>query len=410
MKIGLPDLVMTFTQKASTVIERSARGVVVLLLNDPTREQAVSLYTSLLDVDQQDWTEKNSKYLKYACKGKPSRVLAVRGIRKEEGGAVDVAASKKLFSCLEFDWFAFPECTAQDAEALGSFFDQEKKTKYRKWKAVLPDSAADSPAVVNFATSGISIVWDADSGVEEVTTAEYTARIAGILAGVSLTQSSTSYVLDEVVDASGHEDPDGDVNSGKLILVYDGEKFKIGRGVTSLTTVSDEMPEDFRKIKLMEAADIVRTDILTTFKDGYQGKRNNTYDNKQAFIGAVLVYLKTLEDILIDKDEGYTVTIDTEATRAYLEGQGKDTSEMTDLAVCKSNTGSFFAIAGKWKFLDAMEDFHMNVLLQRCFLTGSRYWDAPRSVSRPQWSGRTCRPGSVWIPRLSGSKGKAPCP
>ena len=29
MKIGLPDLVMTFTQKASTVIERSARGVVV---------------------------------------------------------------------------------------------------------------------------------------------------------------------------------------------------------------------------------------------------------------------------------------------------------------------------------------------------------------------------------------------
>lgn len=361
MKIGLPDLVMTFTQKASTVIERSARGVVVLLLGDPTREQAVSLYTSLLDVDQQDWTEKNYKYLKYAFKGKPSRVLAVRGILKEEGGAVDVAASKKLFSCLEFDWFAFPECTAADAEALGSYFDQEKKTKYRKWKAVLPSAAADSPAVVNFATSGISIVWDADSGVEEVTTAEYTARIAGILAGVSLTQSSTSYVLDEVVDASGHEDPDGDIDSGKLILVYDGEKYRIGRGVTSLTTVSDEMPEDFRKIKIMEAADIVRTDILTTFKDGYQGKRNNTYDNKQAFIGAVLVYLKTLEDILIDKDEGYTVSIDTEATRAYLEGRGKDTSEMTDLAVCKSNTGSFFAVSGKWKFLDAMEDFHMNV-------------------------------------------------
>ena len=361
MKIGLPDLVMTFTQKASTVIERSARGVVVLLLGDPTREQAVSLYTSLLDVDQQDWTEKNYKYLKYAFKGKPSRVLAVRGILKEEDGAVDVAASKKLFSCLEFDWFAFPECTVQDAEALGSFFDQEKKTKYRKWKAVLPSAEADSPAVVNFATSGISIVWDADSGVEEVTTAEYTARIAGILAGVSLTQSSTSYVLDEVVDTAGHEDPDGDIDSGKLILVYDGEKFRIGRGVTSLTTVSDEMPEDFRKIKIMEAADIVRTDILTTFKDGYQGKRNNTYDNKQEFIGAVLVYLKTLEDILIDKDEGYAVSIDTEATRAYLEGRGNDTSEMTDLAVCKSNTGSFFAIAGKWKFLDTMEDFHMNV-------------------------------------------------
>lgn len=361
MKIGLPDLVMTFTQKASTVIERSARGVVVLLLHDATKEQAVTLYTSLLDVDPGDWTGENYKYLKYAFKGKPSKVLAVRGIEKEAGDAVDVSASKKLFSCLEFDWFAFPECTAADAEALGSFFDQEKKAKYRKWKAVLPNAAADSAAVVNFATSGISIVWDADSGVEEVTTAGYTARIAGILAGISLTQSSTSYILDEVVDIAQHEDPDEEINSGKLILVYDGEKFKIGRGVTSLTTVSEEMPEDFRKIKIQEAADIVRTDILTTFREDYQGKRNNTYDNKQAFIGAVMTYLKTLEDILIDKDEGYEVGLDTAATRAYLESRGKDTAEMTDLEIHKSNTGSYFAIAGKWKFLDAMEDFHMSV-------------------------------------------------
>lgn len=204
-------------------------------------------------------------------------------------------------------------------------------------------------------------MWEEESGVQEVTAAAYTARIAGILAGISLTQSSTSYVLDEVVEIDQHEDPDGDIDAGKLILVYDGEKFKIGRGVTSLTTVSDEMPEDFRKIKITEAADLVRTDILTTFREDYQGKRNNTYDNKQAFIGAVLVYLKTLEDVLIDKDEGYEVFLDTEATRNYLEGRGKDTSGMTDLQINKSNTGSFFAITGRWKFLDAMEDFHMTV-------------------------------------------------
>ena len=71
MKIGLPDLVMTFTQKASTVIERSSRGVVVLLLHDATKEQAVTLYTSLLDVNPGDWTGENYKYLKYAFKGKP---------------------------------------------------------------------------------------------------------------------------------------------------------------------------------------------------------------------------------------------------------------------------------------------------------------------------------------------------
>ena len=118
MKIGLPDLVMTFTQKASTVIERSARGVVVLLLHDATKEQAVTLYTSLLDVVPEDWSTENYKYLKYAFKGKPSKVLAVRGIEKEDGGAVDVAASKKLFSCLEFDWFALTEWYAAYSDVL----------------------------------------------------------------------------------------------------------------------------------------------------------------------------------------------------------------------------------------------------------------------------------------------------
>lgn len=361
MTIGLPDLVMIFTQKASSVIERSSRGVVLLLLNDDTADQTVNPYETLADVDKSEWSDANYKYLRYAFKGKPSKVLAVRGIETAGGGKVDVAASQKLFSCLEFDWFAFPECTAEDAETLAGFFDQAKKAKYKKWKAVLPNHAADSAAVVNFATGGISIVWDSDSDVEEVTTAAYTARIAGILAGISLEQSSTSYVLDEVVDIIQSEDPDKDIDSGKLILVYDGDGFKIGRGVTSLTTVTEEMPEDFRKIKIVEAADIIRTDILTSFKEDYQGKRNNTYDNKQAFIGAVLTYLKTLEDVLIDKDEGYSVELDTEAIRDYLTARGKDVSGMTDLEVNKSNTGAFVAIKGNWKFLDAMEDFHMTV-------------------------------------------------
>lgn len=361
MKIGLPNIVMEFTQKAATVIERSSRGVVVLLLNDSTNQQAVTPYTSLLDVVKEDWTEDNYKYIKYAFKGKPSRLLAVRGVVKEK--KVDVTASKELFSCLQFDWFAFPECTAEDAESLANYFDSEKKEHYKKWKAVLPNIAADSAAVVNFTTTGISIVWDADSGVEEVTTAAYTARLAGIFAGVSLQQSSTFYVLDEIVDIAQSQDPDTDINAGKLILVYDGDKFKIGRGVTSLTTTSEEMPEDFRKIKIVEASDIVRTDILTTYEDSYLGKRNNTYDNKQMFIGAVMVYLKSMEDVLIDKDEGYSVNLDTAANKAYLETRGKDTSGMTELDINKSNTGSFMAIAGSWKFLDAMEDFQMKIAM-----------------------------------------------
>lgn len=359
MKLGLPDLVLEFTQKASSVIERSSRGVVCLLLNDTTGTQAVTPYSDLLEVAEEDWTAENYKYLRLAFLGKPSQVLAVRG--EAASGAVDVQKSLPLFGCLNFDYFAFPECTAADAEALGSFFDTQKRTKYKKWKAVLPKAAADSAAVINLATDGITILMDGQA--EAVTTAAYTARIAGLLAGLPLTQSSTYCVLDEVVDVIQAEDPDAAVDAGELVIIFDGEKFKIGRGVTSLVTPSDSMPEDFKKIKLVESADIVRTDILTTFEDTYVGKRINNYDNKQMFIGAVMTYFKSLEDVLVDKDAGYSVALDTEANRKYAEEHGTDTTGMTELDINRLNTGSLLAIAANVKFLDAMEDLHMQVAL-----------------------------------------------
>lgn len=107
----------------------------------------------------------------------------------------------------------------------------------------------------------------------------------------------------------------------------------------------------------------MRTDIRSTFEEHYVGKRNNTYDNKQEFIGAVLTYLKTLEGIIIDKDAGYSMKLDTAANKKYLEEHGKDTSEMTELQINKSNTGSYLAIAGNLKFLDAMEDLNMLIAM-----------------------------------------------
>lgn len=358
-KIGLPELNMEFQKKAASAIERSERGIVALLLNDSTQEQAVTVYGNLLEVVKEDWTAANYKYLQYAFKGRPNKVIAIRGIPVTEGTGVDITKSQKLFNCLDYDWFAFPECTAENASALGSFFDQAKKEQYKKWKAVLPDAKADSPAVVNFTTKKISIVWEEGAEVETVTTAAYTARIAGILAGTSLTQSSTYAVLDEVVDAEMPEDADEAIGNGELILIFDGEKWKIGRGVTSLQTISEDMPEDFKKIKIVESSDIFRTDILTTFNDTYVGKYNNTYDNKMMFIGAVLSYMKGVEGILIDRDAGYEMDLNLEKIKEYISGQGKDVSEMTEMQLRKYPTGSKLFLTGRLTFIDAMEDMDM---------------------------------------------------
>ena len=61
------------------------------------------------------------------------------------------------------------------------------------------------------------------------------------------------------------------MDNGKLILINDGTKIKIARGVNSLTTTSDSKGDDFKKIKIMEAVDMIRDDIRTTFEDEFVG-------------------------------------------------------------------------------------------------------------------------------------------
>ena len=290
--------------------------------------------------------------------GKPNKVIAVRAVTKVSG--IDVDECKQLIENLDFDWFAGPCLSKEEGTLFASYFDSQKKKKYKKGKAVLVDQATDSPAVVNFATTNISIVYKGE--VISIRSEDYTARIAGLLAGVSLTESSTYKVLKEVVDIKQSAKPDEDINAGKLIIIFDGEKFKIARGVTSLVTVSEEAPEDFKKIKIVEASDMVRNDIKTTFEDQYVGKRNNTYDNKQIFVGAVYSYLTELGEKVIDKDEDMEVSIDTGWIKKYLEEKKKkDTSEMSEIELNKSNTGSHLAIKAKFKFLDAMEDLTMGI-------------------------------------------------
>jgi len=183
-----------------------------------------------------------------------------------------------------------------------------------------------------------------------------------LLAGVNIKESSTYKVLKEIVDIKQSKNPDEDINAGKFIIIFDGEKFKIARGVTSLVTISEEAPADFKKIKIVEGSDMVRSDIKSTYEDQYVGKKNNTYDEKQIFVGAVHSYLQDIAGEVIDKDEDIEVSLNTAWIKKYLEKEKKkDTSEMTEIDLNKANTGSHIAIRAKFKFVDAMEDLDMGI-------------------------------------------------
>lgn len=353
--MGLPSIHINFHKKSQDLIKRSSRGTVCVIMRDKTKEQVVTPIRGYTDIMEAEWTEKSREYLKLIFKGAPGGVIAVRA---EE--AVDIAATLKLIRNLNFDYLCMPGYQPSYMEDFKEFLKLTRK-EGKKGKAVLPGCKADSSAVINVTASGIAVKWDDEEEIKELTTAEFCCRIAGICAGIPLTQSTTFYVLDEVVDAVQVEDADARIDAGELVIVYDGEKHKIGRGVTSLQTTSESEPEDFKKIKIREGADIIKNDIYTTFNDGYVGKLNNTYDNKQAFIGAVNSYFKTLEGTVLNGEEENHVELDTEKIRQYLKDAGRDVDEMTEQQIKEADTGSCLFLTGKICLLDAMEDLDMTM-------------------------------------------------
>ena len=141
-----------------------------------------------------------------------------------------------------------------------------------EFKLVAADYPADNMAVVNFSATDIS------DGTSTYTAGAYCSRIAGILASTDLAASATFAPLPEVVSVGAVEDPDAAVNAGKLILLHDGRKAKLCRAVNSLTTVPAGGKESLRKIKVVEAVDLIRSYALRLGEDKYMGVRNNSYD------------------------------------------------------------------------------------------------------------------------------------
>lgn len=358
--MGLPEIVISFQKKASSAIQKSSRGYVAVLLNDDTQEQFLNPYSRVSEVAESGWTPENLKMIKLIFKGAPRRVLAVRVVK--EDGTVNLAATLEAIKAINMDYLVYPEFSSEDKDIIKDFI-KEAHEKGKKVKAVLPNCEADDMHIINFATKSITARWEDMDATVTYTGAQYCCRIAGILAGLPLTQSCTYYELKEVVDATQEAEADKAVEAGKLIIIFDGEKYKIARGVTSLTTVSDSVPEDFKRIKIVEGMDVIKHDIYTTFEDNYVGKVVNSYDSKQLFVGAVNEYMASMQGTILDAEAVNGVEVDAEQNRLYMESKGIDTTDMTDTELREANTGSHMFLTGTCKFLDAAEDLNLQLYM-----------------------------------------------
>ena len=354
MSRGMPVFNFVFKTKGVTAIERSARGIVACILRDSTEGgEAMYVYKKVDEVDFTHWSETNYDYLKLIYEGGPSTVIVMRIAEDEESYN---GVLKKLKD-LRWNYLCIPGLKPSDITMVSAWIKQYRDDERKTFKAVLPNCAGDHEGIINLTTENIASTITGKTH----TAAEYCARIAGVLAGLSLARSSTFYVLTDISSADVPDDPDERIRKGELIIVFDGKKYKIGRGVNSYVSFTAEKGEDIGKIKIVEGMDLYMDDIRDTYEEHYVGKVINDYDNRQAFVAAIGAYHKELLGDVLDSSYDNTVSVDVEAQRTYLESRGIDTSEMDEMEIAQANTGSNVFIASNVKFVDAMEDLKMTI-------------------------------------------------
>lgn len=354
--MGMPSVSISFTEKAITAVKRGERGIVALILKDENIPETNPITCLSSEDVPNTLSESNQEQIKLALMGyinAPKKVIAyVLGTDAE-----DYIEALNALKTVKFDYLAAPTVSTDNATNDIVSYVKAQRAEDKLIKAVLPNVSGDHEGVINFATATVY------ANDKEYTTEQYCSRIAGIIAGTPINISCTYAPLAELTDCSRltKEEMDAAVDTGKLIVWFDGEKVKTARGVNSLTTTTQDKGDSFKKIKIVEAMDMIATDIRTTAEDNYLGKYANSYDNKCLLISAIGNYFDQLKkDGVIS---AYTISIDIEANRSYLKGKGIDVESMSDDEIKVADTGSFVFLKATVKILDAIEDIVLPITL-----------------------------------------------
>ena len=359
MTIGLPTIDISFKKLAASFVQRSARGIVALIIKDDTDEtMAVKEYKSSLQVDASKFTPTNAQYIKDVFKGGAAKVI-VAPVATDS--VTVVADALQAVGSRRYNWIGIAEGKVDEQTDLVAYVKEQEAAKKSIKGIVFNAVSPDNQHIVNFANESVTYL----DGTT-VTGDKYIPRLLGIMAGLPLTRSSTFFPIDELSHVTQPADLDATVNAGKLVLFNDDDVVRIARGVNSLTTLSETLSEEFKKILVVETMDMIREDISNTFKNDYLGKFKNKYDYQVLLITAINSYFAGLanENILDDAFDN-RATVDVEAQRAAWIAIGKNEAEDWDEQTIKNNTfRSNVFLAGNIKITDAMEDFEFGIDLE----------------------------------------------
>ena len=375
--MGAPIINISFIEKAKTIFGRAERGIVGLILKDNLVEGNPQKFTvQLTDEIPEYLSDFNKEQIKLALMGNVTAPKKVVCYVMNAGGSVgddDEPTSlteeyKKARAWVRETKIHFLACPTVETDGqladMIAFVKEEINVNKNKIMGVFPfANTEDSDGIIGceFTAYTTGETHTATSGA--YTAEEYCSRIAGFIAGTPFNMSITYGTLNDLSNCNRLTvaEQDEAVDAGKLILMHDGEKVKIVRGVNTFKTTTKTKSISFKKIKIVNIMNLIYDDLVKTIRDEYIGKFNNDYDDKCILVTAINAYFMNLvTQSVITSGE---CQIDLEAQRNYLRMAGEDVTEMTDKEILKANTGSIVYLTGKVGIPDAIEDVEFPIYL-----------------------------------------------
>ncbi|QUO37566.1 phage tail sheath protein [Dysosmobacter sp. Marseille-Q4140] len=358
--IGLPSLTIAFQKAAQATANRSKKGFVGVFVRD-AKAQGVHALTSPALIPSELGAD-NQAYIQRAFtgsdRGEPSKVVAVV-IAPGTEDTTALKAGLKLIENQTLDYIAPPPDVTADEKVVLETWVKARQKAYFTEKLVEPNPATppDDMGIISYQETDGELA----AGSTTYTAAQFSSRLAGILAGIPMGMSSTNASLPEVtaVTARSEAEQIAAINSGNLILIHDGQVAKIARGVNSLTTIPVDGSKDWSKIKIVEGMNLITYYLRTTIQGEYLGRYPNTYDNKCLLIAAILEYLQYLEGAGVLNPGESWCQIDLDAQTNWLKAQGVEVANMTEQEIREAQTGSWVFISCGGRLVDAMEDFEV---------------------------------------------------
>lgn len=375
------EVVVTRTVDSDVTVTRDIDSDVVVTDPDTGETSTQTIQTTITDTEVQQVTITDTEIQQVTVTD-----TVVETVTVTVDATVTQADALKKCANVKFNYICHPTGTVQDQQNLATWIASQREHKHKIFKAVVAKYAADNYGVINFTTDKIKVenpvytaALEAAEGDEDAvdilipkynvyTAAQYTGRIAGILAGISLDRSVTYYALPEVVEVEEYDDIDAHINSGELCLFdeKEGNGVKIARGCNSLTTFSSTVGEDFRFIKIVESIDLIKEDIREAFRNDYVGKVANTYEMKMLFVSAIHSYFNGLKGNVLDQSASNSnyVEIDYNKNANFAKAKGKDVASMSRQQILETNTGTKVFLCGKITCTNSMEDLFLDFTLE----------------------------------------------